>query len=788
MATGYSKWRLDGGDVRQTASKLSGAGVQRLLAVADVLDGEDPAFAGLDHGVPGKTIARWCDILNREGIEALVDMDEQAPGLSDIDPEIPAWAVFNSFAGLERTALRGVAAACRGARFAEIADYHHASEAEVKEWIAVFQTGGVAAIVAWFRRRENWRSEPDQAFVGRRKLPFGYSDRFLRSLQLRAKGDFADRLLALALAYEGRTIAQIAESMRFTTTTIGSWIKNFIRSGMPGIAARGMQISWVPNRRDFSASSVEALASDARNIEYKRRLLVVADAYRGLMSAEIADRRGVNQATIGLIVRAFEADGPAGLAVGRAMETPELRSDYSSERLRVIAKDIVDDDLCVRKLETLARIYDGANIHEAGKGFFSFSGVTMLVDRFQRFGHEITHSFKPHLMAPKAPTPKKVPTCPVVATVAMRGDLNAMRMERLWQAYTPAAADRIAMVIDAYNGLSLAEIASRRNRTASSVSRWLNDFNRHGLEALEPFRKKKSKLPRRKPVTPTASTVRRLELSGEWDTPRVRGFIWRCVDESHRRDLEVIARLYEAHGDVRRASKLAEVDRAEVERLAAAFDLYGEKFGRNHLVLRELQTTVEIEELRLACSAPLPLGTYAQVVNALYCGKRLGNIRMTFSLEPGELERIVEAYNLGQIQGLADDPLGIGKKTIWHRPEIRPAKPAPVKPIAPPTTTIRHESVPSPARPTPNVPTREYTGPVPTASQKIQLKSEASAAAFAMFEGRNAHRLDAVREFHRNRNIHEVARQFKVSAGTLEKWLVAYVTTGMAARDREASN
>lgn len=730
--------------------------------------------------------------MKRKGIEALVEMDELAAGLSDIDPEIPAWAVFDSFAGLERTALRGVAAACRGASLSEIADYHHASEAEVEEWIAVFLAGGAAAIAAWFRRRENWRSEPDQAFVGRRKLPFGYSDRFLRSIQLRAKGDFADRLLAVALAYEGRTVAQIAESLRFTPTTIGSWVKNFIRSGMPGIAARGMQISWVPNRRDFNASSVEALAHDAKNIEYKRKLLVVADAYRGLMSVEIADRRGVNPSAIGSIVRAFEADGPAGLAVGRAMETPELRSDYSAERLRAIANTIVDDDLCVRKLETLSRIYDGANMLEAGKGLFSFSGVTMLVDRFQRFGHEITHSFKSHLMAPKAPPPKKLPTDPVVATIAMRGDLNAMRMDRLWQAYTPAAADRIAMVIDAYNGLSFAEIASRRNRTASSVSRWLNEFNAHGLEALEAFRKK-SKAQRRKAIPPAVSTVRRLELSGDWDARRVRGLIWRSVDESHRRDLEVIAQLYEAHGDVRRASKRSEVDQAEAERLAAAFDLYGEKFGRSHLVLRELQTTLEIEELRLACGAREPLGTYAQVVNALYCGKRLGSIRTTFSLEPGELEQIVEAYNLGQIHGLAGDPLGIGKKTVWRRPAIRaaklsPEKPAPVKPIAPPTTMARPEAAPSPVRPTPIAPAREYKGPVPTPVQKLQLKGEASASAFAMFEGRNAHRLDAVREFHRNRNIHEVARQFRISAGTLEKWLVAYVTTGMAARDRGVSH
>jgi transposase len=54
----------------------------------------------------------------------------------------------------------------------------------------------------------------------------------------------------------------------------------------------------------------------------------------------------------------------------------------------------------------------------------------------------------------------------------------------------------------------------------------------------------------------------------------------------------------------------------------------------------------------------------------------------------------------------------------------------------------------------------------------------------AMFEGKNAYRLEAVREFNRGRPLQEVAKENNVGPLTIEKWVIAYVKTGMAERDR----
>jgi hypothetical protein len=85
---------------------------------------------------------------------------------------------------------------------------------------------------------------------------------------------------------------------------------------------------------------------------------------------------------------------------------------------------------------------------------------------------------------------------------------------------------------------------------------------------------------------------------------------------------------------------------------------------------------------------------------------------------------------------------------------------------------------------------REYIPPPPPPSQPVESAIEVpaqAASATAMFEGKNAHRLEAVREFHRNRNLHAVAKQFNIGPATLEKWLIAYVKTGMAEKDRPST-
>lgn len=774
--------------MRLAASKLSGLSADRLLAVADILEGEVPASVGLDYGVPGATVVRWHGILVKSGIKALADLEIPLPHLAGIDPEIPASAVFTSFAGAERTALRAVTAACRGSTLQEIALYHHVGISEVEGWIAAYSEGGPAGVAHWFRPRrpEGW--EPDQAVIGRRMLPFGYSDRFLRSMELRASGDFADRLLAVVLAYEGRSVTQISESMGFDSHSVGDWIRDFIRSGLPGISAKGMMISWVPNRREFSATSVEELAAAAINDDYRRRLLVVADAYRGHTAAEIARRRGIAHWAVSTAVRAFEADGPVGLSTGKATETPPLRTDYTAASLREIARGITDDDQCVRKLEALAKLYDGMSLMEAGKDTLTLSGMVAFVDRFLRCGHEIAHSYKPHIMTPKAPPPRKVPE--VIPPIAMRKDLNAMRMDRVRGAYEESAASRIEIVIDAYNQVTVSEIAQRHDWTVANVNRWLKVFNENGLEAIAAFRKKKKKLPAdmRGKIAPSVQSVaRRIGLSGDWNARRIRDLAVRTVDEAYRFDLLVVANLYEAGGDPQRAARVSEVSEAEVERLAASFDLYGETFGQGMRRLRTLPPTDDLSELKLACVAPEPLATYASVICAIYGGKRIGNIRTTFSLNDGELETIVEAYNLRRVQGLADDPLGVGQPMTWVAPSEPPARHAAQERAPTPPSVNRTELQAQPAAKSQASTKREYLGPHLTQAQKAGEKAAAKSAVIAMFEGKNSHRLDAVREFHRNRNLQSVARQFNVSPATLENWLVAYVKTGMAERDRAAS-
>ena len=131
----------------------------------------------------------------------------------------------------------------------------------------------------------------------------------------------------------------------------------------------------------------------------------------------------------------------------------------------------------------------------------------------------------------------------------------------------------------------------RHDWTVANVNRWLKVFNENGLEAIAAFRKKKKKLPAdmRGKIAPSVQSVaRRIGLSGDWNARRIRDLAVRTVDEAYRFDLLVVANLYEAGGDPQRAARVSEVSEAEVERLAASFDLYGETFGQGMRRLRTL--------------------------------------------------------------------------------------------------------------------------------------------------------------------------------------------------------
>jgi transposase len=604
-----------------------------------------------------------------------------------------------------------------------------APEAEIEEWISLFVDGGAEALAFRYRRRDWKRIEPGQVVFGHRKLRFGVTDTFLRSLHARCEGDFARHLLAITLAYEGRTMAQIMQVLKASRKTVTKWVNGFIRNGVAGIAP-WRPSAQVPNRKDFTASSVAALAAGAVNQEYRKRLLAISDAYRSEPLVEIGRTHDLSYSTIRSLIREFETYGPDGLSSGEATVTPEMRRDYTAEGLRAIASETVGDDRCRQRLEAIAQLYDGVPMIEASRLIGGLPAMQMMVDRFNRFGHGIMESFNANTMAPQAPkaprrrkpAPIPRPPAPVVPALAqpmvMRGDFNAISLFEFRDRIRKKERLHLDIIIDTYEGISRAQVMEERGVTQKLVTRILNRFNEHGLEWLLASMKP-SKLPGNaaKPKPPKPKKEPRQEpkfpMRTDWDLLRVRNAMFCTVDEDHRKELEVVLHLYQI-GKVGVVATRLRVPSDRVLRIAADFNLHGVTLGFEGRAANMLPLEHDGDELRRWRRSDEPLHTYVQIVAALYSGRHPKNVRATWDLKERELLKIVRTFRTGGVAGLAADPLNArAQMPRSKRGELKAiAKPpAPPKPViaieAPRLVAIKEPPKPAAPKATAPAATRE---------------------------------------------------------------------------------
>lgn len=796
-------------DIRKAAETAPPAARTRLLAVADAQHGRPDELVGLDHEVPGGTVARWISQFQEGGLEALIDAD-LVTALDGEDPEPAAIAAYDAPPGVEKTALKAVARACRGSSVPELAQYYMVPETEVEEWIALFVEGGPEKLTARYRRRD-WKTiEPGQAFAGRRKLPFGVTDTFLRNLHARSDGDFARHLLAITLACEGRTMVQVAKALNAADLTIYKWVNAFIRNGVAGIAPF-RPAGQVPCRRDFTASSVAALAAAAVNQEYRKRLLAISEAYRATPLSEIGHMYGFASSSLHAFIEAFEIYGPMGLSTGEATVTPEMRDDYTAERLRAIASETVGDDRCSQRLEAIAQLYEGVPMVEAAQTRLigGLPALRMMVDRFNRFGHGITESFNAHLMAPDAPPQRRPPVVrikvPVVVVAReMRPDFNAESLAELRDRVRNRDLFDLDIVIDTYNGVTCPQIMQERGIQKGHVNRILNRFNDSGIDWLLGALKRGSQPERifRQKVAQGPKTARernvpqepRFPLRTDWNSLLVRKAIFRTVDEVHRQELEVVLHLYQA-GKVSEVARRMEIPPGEVTRIASSFNMDGETIGVERRLPNMLPTDHDADELKQAMRSEEPLRTYAQIVSALYGGRNLGYVRTTWELEVRELETIVRTFRRKGLEGLEADPLNAraqlpapreaaaAPKAVAEPPKLaaEPRKPAKAKAASRPPQ--ERPSQPRPEEPPITVPAA-VAPPVPAlpaalprrATLADRLRSYSSVASPP-----HDRALVAVLLNTEGGSVNAVARQLAIPPSEVEAWINLYQRRGAKA-------
>ncbi|NTF23570.1 hypothetical protein G6L37_34935 [Agrobacterium rubi] len=752
----------------------------RLSAVADVLSGVDHRKVALDLEVPDGTVLRWVSVARSWGVEGVAEMPIPETSLEGVDPEIPAMSATVAFAGIERTALRAVASACRGASVGELSSYHGADPDEIRDWIAAYVTLGEFGMRHYYRD-EDWSPYgQEQVRLGSRVLPRDLNATFLRHLHVRTAGDYSTRLFAMALIYEGRTARQAAEAVGVYAETINRWLRSLLSHGLPGLAQKPA-VTLVPRRKDFDARSVAALAATIGNVEMKRRLSVIEMAYRSLSLQEIFDRTGVSPSSCRAFILNFEKDGPDGLSTGDATVTPPLRGDYSSSRLLEIARGMDYDEPGQRSMRGLAALYDGASMIEVARDIQrGLSQLCILVDRFNRIGHGAAETFK-WWMRPIKPPPRR----PQTPLPLMERDLRKT-LEQVRNNYDHKGREAIDIILAAYASGTVGEIAARSRRSERTVRAFIDRFNAEGLLSLEKYRKKVWRKLKKTEVKPPAP--RRIPIRTDITIVRVRNAMYRTACSTHRQDLRIVLALYEAKGLVGTLPERMGVTEVELARLAAAFDLYGETFGASSNRRKMLPASWDVKALSIAQFQPEPLASYANVVASLYGGVDPGIIMEEFDISQSELELIVLQFRERGLAGLEDDPLRNANTTRRYRAPLSSVTVADNvgSPIASPVSAV------SPVTRKVGRPTIEVIG---TLAPKVATPPTAPAVPAAithadhvrsLYTGKKLRRLEAAREFRRSKNFAEVSEKYGVSAATLEKWVIDYVKSGMAEVDRQA--
>jgi transposase len=545
----------------------------------------------------------------------------------------------------------------------------------------------------------------------------------------------------------------------------------------------------------------------------KKRLIIVALAYRSVSVAEIARRADVGTGVVHTAISAFEADGYQGLSFGEATVTPPLRDDYDMGRLRKIAAELVDDEPGARRMEALALLYDGVTMAEAARTIGGLPAISYLVERFNRFGHGIAESFKAHLQAPKAPSPRPKPKISAAEKpVSMREDYDPWKLLKYRKELSVSAQVRFDAVIQSYCGVAPRHIAERSGHTSFAVTRWLDLFNELGVDwlmAMEPSERLQKKATRAEMRAAGQEAMQKARLRAEreeqavrmraamkeeraftkalvkarenaveplvtmptsWNAKRMLKAVYRAIDGGHRHKLEILYNIYLTSANIRRVCTRLNIAEDEVRQAADLFVTNGISMGRPDWEAGMLPEDHDEVALTRAWRSPEPLRTYAQIVRGLYNGKHPSGVRTMFAISDIELQTIITTFRKEGVDGLTGDPLNVGRHSkppaVVHHAPKQPKAPAPEPQVAVAEKPVVRISATS----------RVRQGVPRKASAGARLRSYTLVA-------RPPHDmvLAAIILHEEGKSAASAARKLGVNPGGMDGWLKAYRSKGARA-------
>lgn len=585
-------------EVAASVENCAAEPARRLAAVARLADGDSLRSVAQDAEVPGATVVRWCEVLLSEGMEGLVELRPPISLPEENDAETLAQLADSVPEGLEKTVYSALSSAYRGCTVDELASYYHVDGAEVDEWVGLLRAFGTEAIAVWFRRPGRRDGDDNVRTTGRLSLSKDYSSKLLRHLSDRSSGGAKRLILAIALTYEGRTAQQIATSLGISVATIRAALTAFRRNGVYGLCPSAFGSGHVPFRKGFSASALDAVASSSPVEHYARRLRILADAYRGISWRVIAERHGVDVIEVRRHIRAFEANGPEGLAHGEATLTPPLRDDYDAAAMRIHAAR-APDDTQEMKLLAIARLYEGETMFSVAQSSSGMTSLRVWIDAFRREGHRFPEPFKASFQAP-SPPPRRLPPMPAV-------ELPPHLISPYLQNVQRRSRKRLEAIFDLASGVAAPIVCEKYSLSDAKLRLWVEEANLGRIRWLAPTQ------------------------TSQWLEDECIPLLRRGIHPA-------------------KVAATIGIDEAFVQTLQERIKLDD--------AIEYLPTgSQDVADLPLAArSWSEPLASYAKALLELYKSKRPRQVMERFNIETDEFVQVLGAFTKHGVAGIACDP------------------------------------------------------------------------------------------------------------------------------------
>jgi hypothetical protein len=531
-------------------------------------------------------------------------------------------------AGVGKRALRAVSDLLSGDDFVLLSDVYGVPVETLERWLSSFWDGGVEAL-APLRPLDDLPATVTS------------SDMYQRASSA-TPGLEKTVFTSLATLYRGATLEETCAFHHLKGGELKAWVRLLANSGpavLSRIYRRSTPSSTDPRHAYFGEARLPTfydarLLRDFHRISKGpicRRLLIVILAYEGQTARQISDAVGASESHVEQRVGDFRRGGLLALisrSVGAEREQASSGSKPLSDQMEDAVSLLVDGDPPREDVletdpgqpyETHPADEPTAPSHEG-----QFTGADDLPSRLGRTG-DIVPFTRPERKAVLPP---------------LRPDIGPPTFIPYLVHPLPGTGRRIEALYDYSAGMAQAELLEKHAVEFEKLDEWVDELNDRGVAALASSQS---------PAFMRERCAALLEM--EIGPPEVAAVIGMPIDfvkgVALERGIAAQAPLalpspqyFKAEANQRDNAK----PKAQVSKLV-------------RFLPADLDARKEVKIA--AASKSEPLRTYAEIILRMYEKLAEERVLKDYSLNKRELERIVTAFSLERMAGIASDPLGV---------------------------------------------------------------------------------------------------------------------------------